>query len=81
MKGWTPPPLGGYQPDAPLLEWWGYRHINGSLHLKRFFDGGDLEEAFASPFVHSVYGPWKVPSREHALELLKKEIADHEPKS
>jgi hypothetical protein len=48
--------------------WWGYRHANGSLHVKRYFnDPLDLVEAQASPFVDSVCQPFPASSREEAM--------------
>jgi hypothetical protein len=52
------------------IKWWGYIHENNSLHVKRFFDMRDIEEANESPFVSRVYGPWEVNSREEALLKL-----------
>ena len=54
------------------MMWWGYIHTNSSLQVKRFFDYEDLSEARQSSFVKKVYGPWKVHSRDEALEALKK---------
>jgi len=54
------------------IQWWGYVHSNGSLQVKRYFGPEDLSEARESPFVSEVHGPWKVNSREEALEMLKK---------
>jgi hypothetical protein len=54
------------------MMWWGYIHENGSLHVKIFFGPEDLSEARESPFVRSVHGPWKVNSREEALDRLRK---------
>jgi hypothetical protein len=51
--------------------WWGYLHVDGSLHVKRFFDIKDIEEAVESSFVKSVHGPWEVSSREEALTELE----------
>ena len=51
------------------LAWWGYRHINGTTHLKRYFGPDDITEAENSIFVEEVYGPWEV-NRADAIERL-----------
>ncbi len=33
------------------IMWWGYEHVNGSYHAKRYFDEADLKEARESDFV------------------------------
>lgn len=57
------------------IMWWGYIHIDESVHLKRYFDKLDISDALDSPFVKSVYGPWEVNSREEALKKLTMESA------
>lgn len=56
------------------LQWWGYLHTNGSLQVKRFFSQQDLDEAWESPFVVSVAGPWHCDGREQALAKLDREV-------
>lgn len=51
--------------------WWGYRHTDGSLHVKRYFDQMDIEEAQDSVFVERTYGPFDAMNREDALQHLK----------
>lgn len=55
-----------------MIQWWGYVHVNGSLHVKRYFGPDDLSEARESDFVQDVYGPWQVNTREEAIEKLKR---------
>ena len=57
------------------LEWWGYEHVNGSLHVKRYFGPQDLREARQSPMVARVRGPWDVNGREEALDRLQYELS------
>jgi len=57
-----------------MIEWWGYVHINGTIHVKRYFGPDDLVEARESDFVQDVYGPWQVNTREEAIEKLKRSI-------
>ena len=57
-----------------MNEWWGYLHTEGTLHVKRYFDQEDIDEAYESPFVSLVAGPWECEGREEALKKLKKAI-------
>lgn len=50
--------------------WYCYKHINGGLHAKRYFDHEDISEANSSPFVAEVRGPIE-GTREDALALFK----------
>lgn len=59
------------------LEWWGYRHTNGSLQVKRYFDRRDTEEAKESPFCDIVVGPFLAKDREDAIKELKKKIGEN----
>jgi len=56
------------------LLWWGYRHINGSLHLKRYFDNGDISEAINSPFVQEISGAFSAKNSDEANQILKKKF-------
>ncbi len=40
-----------------VLQWWGYLHIDGTVHVKRYFDDKDIEDARESDFVRVVAGP------------------------
>jgi len=57
-----------------MLWWWGYKHVNGSLQVKRYFDPLDLKEAHQSPFVDIVAGPWECNGRDEALSKLETEL-------
>jgi len=50
-----------------MNKWWGYRHINGSLQVKRYFDSRDLDDARDSDFVISYTGPFDASDRDDAL--------------
>lgn len=52
------------------LLWWGYKHINGSYQVKRFFDREDIAEAMESPFCSIISGVFYADSREEAMEIL-----------
>jgi hypothetical protein len=56
--------------DTDKLLWWGYRHTNGSVQAKRYFDQRDLEDAYESPFVRQVVRPFEANSREDALRAV-----------
>jgi len=55
-----------------MLKWWGYIHIDGSIHVKRFIDFGDILEAQSSDFVKSITGPFEANSRSEAIEAYKR---------
>jgi len=57
-----------------MNRWWGYLHVEGTLHVKPYFSAEDLLEARQSPFVAHSRGPWEcsgIEQREEALEKLK----------
>ena len=54
--------------------WWGYIHTSGTIHVKRYFSDLDIEEAYESPFIAEVFGPWECKGREEALEKMKQSI-------
>lgn len=54
------------------LQWWGYRHTNGGVQAKRFFDIRDIQDAHESPFVKEVVGPFECGGRDEALALVDK---------
>lgn len=58
------------------LKWYAYVHVNGTLHVKRYFgDYGDIQEAIDSPFVSRGTGPFSADHRGEAVakaaELLE----------
>ena len=53
--------------------WWGYQHISGTYQAKRYFDKQDVQEAYESPFVKNVVGPFKAKDRIDAIEIIKNE--------
>jgi len=56
------------------LDWYGYLHVNGTIHVKRFFDYGDIHEAESSDFVVRVVGPFDAGSRDEAMEIVRKRL-------
>ncbi len=66
-------------PDSPVipqttapsdLTWFGYRHTNSSLQLKRYFSPRDMDEAWESDMVLAVFGPFAAKNREDAMKVL-----------
>ena len=57
--------------------WWGYVHINTTIHVKRFFDHKDVYEARESEFVKKVFGPFRAKCREEALAEMDRRV-NHE---
>lgn len=55
-------------------QWWGYLHTSGSLHVKRYFDRRDIDEALESPFVDTVIGPFDAADRNEAISTLEIEL-------
>jgi hypothetical protein len=51
-------------------KWWGYIHVDGSLHAKVYFDEKDLNEAYGSPFVGIVFPPI-TGTREDIIKLME----------
>ena len=56
------------------LMWWGYLHINGTIHLKRYFSKLDIQDAKMSSFVKYTVQPFEADNREKALKLLINKI-------
>lgn len=52
------------------IQWWGYVHVSGSYHPKRYWDDKDLDSARESDFVLEVHGPFEAVSRHDALKKL-----------
>lgn len=55
--------------------WWGYRHVNGSVQAKRYFDRRDIQEAHESDFCAQVVGPFEADTREAALSIVETQTA------
>lgn len=53
------------------IQWWAYRHTNGTIQLKRYFDKRDMEDAEESPFVDEYTRPFSADNREHAMEIAE----------
>ena len=55
------------------LQWYAYRHVNGGIHVKRFWgDYGDVTEAQESDFVSKVTNVFRAEDRETAIAKAAK---------
>ena len=54
------------------MKWWGYKHTNGSVQVKRYFSPTDLQDAYESPFVKQVVEPFDAETREEAAQIVDK---------
>lgn len=54
------------------IMWWGYIHVGGTLHAKRYFDKRDLQDAEESDFVDRVFRPIE-GEREDIIKIMKGE--------
>jgi hypothetical protein len=57
-----------------MLDWYGYVHVDGSIHCKRYFSElsqGDIDEAVESDFVSRVHGPFQALNRTEGLKILR----------
>ena len=53
------------------FKWWGYLHMNGTIHVKRYFSQEDLIDAYESEFVHTVFQLFLAENREEAINIVK----------
>lgn len=53
-------------------QWYGYVLENQSVHVKRYADQKDIDEANESSFVEYVVGPFDADTREEALLFMSK---------
>lgn len=53
------------------MQWFGYKHISGTLQAKRYLTKLDITEAEESPFVKQVVYPFEAKDREEALIIIK----------
>lgn len=56
------------------IKWWAYLHVNGSVHVKRYFDDQDIRDAWASPFVQRVTYTYEANDREQAIKLAHEKL-------
>lgn len=58
------------------LEWYGYKHQNGTYHLKRLWDKKDMHEARESPFVDEIFGPFYSDNLDEAQRMFDAAIKE-----
>jgi len=58
-----------------INQWWGYKHLNGSIQVKIYWGEKDIEEARESRFCEKVLGPFTARSREEALLKLEQRLS------
>lgn len=56
------------------IQYWGYLHNSGTIHIKRYFDRLDIVEAKESSFVERVVGPFEVESRDEAVKIINEKL-------
>ena len=56
------------------IQWYGYLHVDETLHVKRYFDRKDIEEAQYSDFVQRVTSPFFAINRTRAFEIAKSKL-------
>lgn len=58
------------------IMWWGYLHVDGSIHAKRWF--GDVkdytEDCEGNEFVECVVRPFPCLSREDATAMIRQRL-------
>jgi hypothetical protein len=54
--------------------WYGYVHVDGTQHTKRYFDSRDISEAQESDFVDIVLGPFPAIDKEQAEDLFDRMV-------
>lgn len=59
----------------PGPPWYGYIHVDGTLHVKRYFGPEDITEATDSEFVAQITGPFHAPNAEIAATLANHRFA------
>jgi hypothetical protein len=55
-------------------KWWGYLHVSGTIHIKRYFDYEDFVEADESPFVERRTGIVEAETREEAELIINEKL-------
>ena len=57
--------------ENELKRFWAYRHIDGHIHVRRFFDLADVEDAYDSDFVDDVLEPFQAKNRAEAEGIAR----------
>lgn len=51
--------------------------MDKSIHIKRYFNDGDINDARWSPFVEHVFEEFEASSREEAFKYIKEKVNVH----
>jgi hypothetical protein len=57
-------------------DWWGYVHENGSIHVKRYFNIGQLMDAEESDFVKRIVYPFKSINKQEATLVIFNKLSN-----
>lgn len=52
------------------MKWFGYKHVDGGNHLKKWFSNVAYDEAMESPFVDEITDVFEADSRKEAAEHI-----------
>lgn len=53
------------------LKFWGYKHVNGSIHTKRYLSEEGVAEAYESSLVEDVMDPFVATNATEAQAKVK----------
>ena len=56
------------------MKWYAYRHVNDSLHIRRYWDQGDIQECIESPFVKDVTQAYDAETHNEAEFLARVQL-------
>lgn len=60
------------------LMYWAYRHVDGKIHLKRYWKDSAsddaIEDAYDSDFVFDVLEPFEAETRAEAEEIARRDL-------
>ena len=59
-----------------INKWWGYKHVDGSLHTKRWLSHLDIPEAQSSEFVARVTQVFECHTREEAMIIVEERLME-----
>lgn len=57
-----------------LISWWAYLHVSGRIHVKRYIQEEDIEEARKSPFVKLVTDLFEARNKTEATKKAKEKF-------
>lgn len=54
-----------------MFKWWAYRHVSGTLHVKRYYFPADLTSADESDFVAERTEVYEAETKEEASVIAR----------